>query len=164
WGEGHDVVYAVRTQRKEGLAKRLSYAVFYRLFRAVSDIDVPLDSGDFCLMDCAVVDVLRRLPERERFLRGLRSFAGFRQIGIRYERAAGSAGRPKYTSRALLRLAIDGLVGFSRFPLTLITYLGLAAAALTLGFTGWLVVDCWRNQAAPPGWASAVVAVLGLGT
>ena len=85
------------SHRKEGLLKRLGYFGFYRLWNAISDLDIPLDSGDFCLMDRRVVDVLRHLPERMRFVRGLRSFVGFRQIGLAYERAAREAGSPKYT-------------------------------------------------------------------
>src|SRR5262249_4556095 len=80
WREGYEVVYAVRQRRKEGPLKRLGYFVFYRLLRSISDLDIPLDSGDFCLMDRRVVDVLKHLPERMRFVRGLRSFAGFRQV------------------------------------------------------------------------------------
>jgi dolichol-phosphate mannosyltransferase len=160
WREGHDVVYAVRTQRKEGLAKRLGYALFYRLFRAISDIDIPLDSGDFCLMDRAVVETLRRLPERQRFVRGLRSFVGFRQTGITYERAGRNAGKPKYTFAALVRLALDGLIGFSGVPLNLVTYLGMATAALAALWTIGLAGHCIANHVAPAGWASAILVVL----
>src|SRR5262249_55441577 len=137
WRAGNDVVYAVRTKRKEGLVKRAGYALFYRLLRAVSDIDIPLDSGDFCLMDRKVVDVIKHLPEKMRFVRGLRTFVGFRQIGLRYERAARAAGAPKYTFRALFRLAMDGLISFSSAPLTLVTYFGLFAAVLACGLLGW---------------------------
>jgi len=160
WREGHDVVYAVRTQRKEGLAKRLGYALFYRLFRAISDIDIPLDSGDFCLMDRAVVETLRRLPERQRFVRGLRSFVGFRQTGITYERGGRNAGKPKYTFRALVRLALDGLIGFSGVPLNLVTYLGMAMAMLAALWTIGLAGHCITNHVAPAGWASTILVVL----
>jgi dolichol-phosphate mannosyltransferase len=160
WRAGHDVVYAVRTQRKEGLLKRAGYALFYRLLRAISDLDIPLDSGDFCLMDRQVVEALRRLPERQRFVRGLRTFVGFRQTGLRYERAARSAGQPKYTFRALVRLAVDGLVSFSGSPLTVVTYLGLTSAALALALTVWVVVDALSNQETPRGWASTIIVVL----
>jgi dolichol-phosphate mannosyltransferase len=88
WREGYDVVYAVRQNRKEGALKRAGYWVFYRLLRAISDLDIPLDSGDFCLMDRKVVAVLNHLPERMRFVRGLRTFVGFRQTGLCYDRAA----------------------------------------------------------------------------
>ena len=97
WREGNDVVYAVRRKRKENAVKRLGYFTFYRLLRAISEIDIPLDSGDFCLMDRRVVEALRSLPEQARFVRGLRTFVGFRQVGLPYERAAREAGQPKYT-------------------------------------------------------------------
>lgn len=160
WREGFEVVYAVRTQRKEGLVKRIGYATFYRLFQAISDIDIPLDSGDFCLMDRTVVDALRRLPERQRFVRGLRSFVGFRQTGVLYERAARNAGQAKYTFKALVRLALDGLIGFSGFPLNLVSYLGLALAALACLWTAGLAGHCLLDQASPAGWATVVLVVL----
>jgi polyisoprenyl-phosphate glycosyltransferase len=120
WLEGYEVVYAVRQRRKEGPLKRLGYFCFYRLLGAISDLDIPLDSGDFCLMDRQVVDVLKHLPEKMRFVRGLRSFAGFRQVGLAYERAAREGGKPKYTLGSLLVLAIDGLINFSNYPLRLV--------------------------------------------
>src|SRR5689334_20638522 len=99
WRQGYDVVYAVRRKRKEGVWKRAAYAVFYRTMKALAEIDVPLDAGDFCLMDRRVVDTLVSLKERNRFLRGLRSWVGFRQIGVEYERNARHAGEPKFTLR-----------------------------------------------------------------
>ena len=133
WREGYDVVYAIRTRRKESLPKRLAYHSFYRLLHAVSDIDIPLDSGDFCVMDRKVVDVLNHeLPEQNRFVRGLRAFAGFKQIGIQYERAERAAGEAKYTFKKLLRLALDGLLDFSIVPLRLATYVGLFIAVPSL--------------------------------
>src|SRR5262245_11193152 len=129
WRGGDDVVYAVRRRRNEGVLKRLGYFTFYRLMKAVSEIDVPLDSGDFCLMDRRVVDALTSLPERVRFVRGLRSFVGFCQTGIPYDRPARLAGASKYPLRSLIALAIDGLVSFSGRPLRLVTYLGIASAA-----------------------------------
>jgi dolichol-phosphate mannosyltransferase len=160
WREGYEVVYAIRTKRKEGLFKRAGYATFYRLLRAVSDLDIPLDSGDFCLMDRKVVDALKSLPERLRFVRGLRTFVGFRQTGLRYERAARHAGQPKYTFRALIRLAVDGLISFSGCPLALVTYLGLVSVVLALGLTAWVVVGAFCSPETPRGWASTVIVVL----
>jgi dolichol-phosphate mannosyltransferase len=163
WREGFEVVYAVRTKRKEGFWKRFAYALFYRTLRVLCDLDIPLDSGDFCLMDRAVVDTLKNMPERSRFLRGLRCFAGYRQTGIPYERAARNAGQPKYTFRALLRLALDGLVGFSGVPLALVSYLGLATLGLALLVGGWLSYDCLRHAQAPAGWSLTLLAVLMIG-
>lgn len=125
WREGYDVVYAVRTKRKEGFFKKLAYSSFYRLLAWVSDIEIPLDSGDFCVMDRKVVNVLvEEMPEQIRFVRGMRAYAGFRQVGVTYERAERAAGEVKYTFKKLMKLALDGLFGFSSFPLRLATYMG----------------------------------------
>jgi dolichol-phosphate mannosyltransferase len=131
WQAGYEVVYGVRTKRKEGPFKRLFYACFYRVYRRLASIDVPLDSGDFALMDRCVVDVMNALPEKNRFVRGLRSWAGFRQTGCVYERAARAAGEPKYSLGALLRLGFDGIFNFSSAPLTLIFVLGLCTSAVS---------------------------------
>ncbi|UZR93207.1 glycosyltransferase family 2 protein [Chondrinema litorale] len=126
WKEGNDVVYAIRTRRKEGFIKRVSYFLFYRILGWISDIAIPLDSGDFCVMDKKVVRALNyEFPENIRFIRGLRAFAGFKQVGLTYERAERAAGDVKYTFPKLLQLALDGIFGFSTFPLRLSTYLGI---------------------------------------
>lgn len=126
WREGYKVVYAIRTKRKENLLMRIAYKVFYRVLAWISDIQIPLDSGDFCLMDRQVVDALKNsLPENIRFVRGLRTYLGFTQIGVPYERDARAAGEVKYTFRKLMALASDGVFGFSTWPLRLATYLGL---------------------------------------
>ena len=160
WQQGYDVVYGVRRHRKESLFKRVGYAAFYRLWNAISDLDIPLDSGDFCLMDRRVVDVLDHLPERMRFMRGLRSFVGFRQIGLPYERAAREAGSSKYNLGALVGLAIDGLVSFSSYPLRLVTHLGLATICVAFVLLAWVLCDAWFSQTGPRGWASTIVVVL----
>jgi dolichol-phosphate mannosyltransferase len=164
WREGHEVVYAVRQRRKEGAIKRLGYYGFYRILNAISDLSIPLDSGDFCLMDRRVVDVLKHLPETTRFVRGLRSFAGFRQVGLPYERAAREAGRPKYTFRTLVGLAINGLVSFSSYPLRAVTYLGLATIGISLALLFWVLGDAFSNGTSPRGWASTIVVVLFMGS
>jgi dolichol-phosphate mannosyltransferase len=160
WREGHDVVYAVRQNRKENVFKRAGYWTFYRLLRAVSDLDIPLDSGDFCLMDRKVVDVLKHLPEQLRFVRGLRTFVGFRQVGLCYDRAARHAGKPKYTFRTLAGLAADGLVSFSSYPLRLVTYCGFASVGLALVLTVWALADALVTHTGPHGWASTIIVVL----
>jgi polyisoprenyl-phosphate glycosyltransferase len=160
WEQGHDVVYAIREKRKEGPFKRVAYFVFYRLLRAISDLDIPLDSGDFCLMDRKVVDVLKHLPEQVRFVRGLRTFVGFRQTGVRYERAARNAGEPKYSLRALVGLAVDGLVSFSSYPLHLVTYVGVSASVMACILSLWVFYDALSRHSAPRGWASTTVVVL----
>jgi dolichol-phosphate mannosyltransferase len=151
WRRGNDVVYAVRTKRKEGFLKRVCYAAFYRVYRALSNLDVPLDSGDFCLLDRKVLDAMQALPERNRFVRGLRTFVGFKQVGLEYERAARQAGQPKYTFTALCRLALDGVINFSNAPLTMVSYAGgLCLALALLGGTVTLGAGMLGNDV--PGW------------
>ena len=164
WRQGHDVVYAVRTKRKEHLLKRVAYSAFYRLLAFVSDIDIPIDSGDFCVMDRKVVATLNDLPERTRFVRGLRTFVGYRQIGLEYERDARAAGRPKYTFRALMRLAIDGLISFSTYPLRLAVYTGFATALLAALLTMWVLLDAVDKHSAPRGWASTLAIMMFMGS
>jgi dolichol-phosphate mannosyltransferase len=132
WEDGYDVVYAIREKRKEGVLKRLSYYLFYRLISFLSTVELPLDSGDFCLMDRKVVDVLKMMPERNRFVRGLRSWAGFKQIGLPYERCSRAAGEPKYTFVKLLKLAMDGIVSFSSIPLRIASLLGFGLSLVSL--------------------------------
>ncbi len=128
WRAGYDVVYGVRAGRKESLLHRTAYAAFYRLFKFIASIDMPLDSGDFALMDRSVVDVLNALPEKTRFVRGLRAWAGFRHSGLVYERQARAAGETKYPIWKLFKLALDGIVGFSRVPLRIVLGLGLISS------------------------------------
>jgi len=164
WREGFEVVYAIRRGRKEGWLKRLGYHAFYRIWGAISDVDVPLDSGDFCLMDRKVVDVLSHLPERMRFVRGLRSFVGFRQVGLPYDRSAREDGDPKYTMSGLAALAVDGLVSFSSYPLRLVTYLGMFTISIAIALLVWVFADAIASGKAPPGWASTLVTVLFMGS
>ena len=131
--QGFDVVYARRVGRKEGWQRRLAYFLFYRLIRLLSRLSLPLDSGDFCLISRRVADHMSRLPERHRYLRGLRGWVGFRQTSVDVERQARAAGTPKYTLSKLLRLAFDGIFSFSVLPLraaTLIGFLAMSASGL----------------------------------
>ena len=160
WRQNFDVVYAVRKKRKEGLFKRVCYATFYRTMRTIAEIDVPLDAGDFCLMDRRVVEVLTALPERNRFLRGLRSWVGFRQAPIGYERDARHAGEPKYTLRKLIKLAFSGYVGFSGAPLRAAAWLGIFSATGGFVLIGWAVSAKLRGIPIPQGWASTVALIL----
>ncbi len=164
WREGNQVVYAVRQKRKEGPLKRAAYWAFYRLLAATSDVSIPLDAGDFCLMDRHAVDLLNRLPERQRFVRGLRTWVGLKQVGVPYERDARAAGEPQYTFGKLLALAADGLISFSGAPLRLVTRLGLCCAALSVLFLLWVLVDgLFRITSFNRGWPSlaALVTLLG---
>ncbi|MEH1968592.1 glycosyltransferase family 2 protein [Nostoc sp.] len=143
WRQGYQVVYAQRTQRlKEGWFKRSTAYFFYRILKKLADVDIPTDTGDFCLMDRQIVDVLNSMPERTRYIRGLRSWVGFQQTAIRFERNPRFAGEVKYTFSKSLALAINGLVSFSIVPLRLSTYLGLIAAAAAIFMA--LLVLYWR--------------------
>jgi glycosyltransferase involved in cell wall biosynthesis len=132
WNErqkGFDVVYVIRASRPEGWIKRSAYAAFYRLLDRLVAIPIPLDSGDFGLMSRRVVDLIVAMPERRRYVRGLRAWVGFRQVGVPIDRGARYAGRPKFTIGKLIGLAIDGLIGFGEGPLRPVGAIGLAAIA-----------------------------------
>jgi dolichol-phosphate mannosyltransferase len=163
WKAGHDVVYGERQRIREGPVKRLVYHLFYRLLRSLASIEIPLDTGDFALVDRHVIDRLKALPERTRFLRGLRTWVGSRQLGIEYVREARSLGESKYPLTKLLKLAFDGIVSFSTLPLRLALVLGslvsLSAAALIVA----LVYLRLSHSFDLPGWTSLMVIVLFLG-
>jgi dolichol-phosphate mannosyltransferase len=159
WREGFEVVYAIREKRKEGLLKRAAYSGFYRLLKRVAQIDIPLDAGDFCIMDRKVVDLLVRMPERNRFVRGIRSWVGFRQVGLAYERQARHAGRPKYTLTRLIYLALDGLISFSFLPLRLISIAGIVVSLLSTLIAAFYAVQKLTVGLNPPGFATIVVAI-----
>jgi len=142
WREGFQVVYCQRERRQEGLALRLLYGAFYRLFRASSEVSMPLDAGDFCVMDRKVVDVIVQMRERHVFVRGLRAWAGFRQRALPYDRPARAAGETKYHFRKLLALAGDGLFSFTLIPLRVATWLGLLLTALSCLWGAFVLL--WR--------------------
>ncbi|GBC84875.1 putative glycosyltransferase [bacterium HR11] len=152
WREGYDVVYAVRKRRHgEGLWKRLTAALYYRLLARLAHVPIPYDTGDFRLMSRAVVDVLRELRERARFLRGLSAWVGFRQVGIEYERAPRYAGTTKYSVWRMTRFALDGITAFSSAPLYAALYIGiilLIGVALGLGYFVGLGLVAGRPPAA----------------
>ncbi|HSU66329.1 MAG TPA: glycosyltransferase family 2 protein [Tepidisphaeraceae bacterium] len=166
WRNGYQVVYAVRQKRKEWFGKRLAYWTFYRLMAAISELDIPLDSGDFCVMDRRAVDLLNSLPERQRFVRGLRTWIGLRQAGVAYDRDARAAGVPQYTFKKLMKLAMDGLVSFSAAPLRMVMQLGVlslaCAAVIGIWVIGATIVE-WHQpypSRTPRGWASLACIVL----
>jgi dolichol-phosphate mannosyltransferase len=163
WREGYDVAYAVRRKRKEGWFKRQSYALFYRLLHAVAYVRVPVDSGDFALMDRRVVDVLNAMPERNPFVRGIRAWVGFRQIGVEYERAARTRGVSKYSFGRLVLLALDGLVSYSFAPLRVVANLGLFISTFAFIAMAYLVAARLVQGVPVPGWTSTVIIMLFLG-
>ena len=166
WQAGYHVVYAQRTKRKkESWFKRLTAYVFYRLLRRLADVDIPADTGDFCLMDRQVVDVLNSMPERNRYIRGLRAWIGFRQTAVKFERDPRFAGEVKYTFKKSLALAVNSLVSFSKIPLRISTYLGLFSALIALLMA--LLVLYWRLQqpdSPVTGLATILIAVFFLGS
>jgi dolichol-phosphate mannosyltransferase len=163
WEAGYEVVYAIRRKRKETLWKRAGYHLFYRIMRLVSEIDMPLDAGDFCLMDRRVVDIVRTLPEKNRFMRGLRSWAGFKQIGVEYERPVRHSGEAKFTLRKLVKTAIDGFLAFSSAPLRLAAYTGFLTASAGVLFLGVALYHRLFVAGTAAGWTSLVAIVLTLG-
>jgi dolichol-phosphate mannosyltransferase len=155
---GYDVVYVRRTNRKEALWLRCCYYIFYRLLSALSSIQLPLDAGDFALMSRRVVDEIRRMPEHHRYLRGLRTWVGFRQIGIAMDRPARLAGRTKYSPLKLLKLASDGIFAFSIVPLRAASIAGaLAIAAAFLFSTYSLYAKFWLHS--PQGFTALILAI-----
>jgi dolichol-phosphate mannosyltransferase len=137
----------------------VAYAAFYRLLQRVANIDIPLDAGDFCIMDRRVVDLLTGMPERNRFVRGIRSWVGLDQIGLAYERQARHAGRPKFTFTRLVYLALDGLVSFSYIPLRVITMLGLTVSFISIVLALFYAVKKLTIGLNPPGFATLIVAI-----
>lgn len=132
WEEGYDVVYATRTERPgESIFKLATARLFYRVFNKLSSIPIPLDTGDFRLMSRAVVDVLKAMPERNRFIRGMVSWTGFKQVALPYKRAQRFAGETKYPFKKMLTIAFDGILSFSNKPLELALFLGMAISTLT---------------------------------
>ena len=162
--QGHDVVYGQRIKRRgESLFKRASAASFYRLLDRLIDIPIPPDTGDFRLMTRRVVDQLNAMPERYRFMRGMVSWVGFSQAGIRYERDPRFAGESHYPLRRMLALAFDGITGFSTAPLRLASHLGLGFGLAGLAMLGWVLFS-YFNPGTVTGWTSIVAVVLVLGS
>jgi glycosyltransferase involved in cell wall biosynthesis len=158
--QGADVAYGVRGKRKENVFKQSAYFTFYRLLRSLSAIDIPLDTGDFCCMRRRVVDAVLALPERNRFVRGLRAWVGYTQVGVEYERAARFAGTPKYTLRKLLGLAYDGLFSFTRLPIRFIQMTGFLLSFIVIlvaiAYLIWYLID---PAVFPRGFASLIISI-----
>jgi dolichol-phosphate mannosyltransferase len=161
--QGADVAYGQRTQRAgETLFKRATAAIFYRLLRRLADVQIPRDTGDFRLMSRRVLEVLKGMPESHRFMRGMVSWVGFRQVAVPYQRELRATGASSYPLRKMLRLAFDAITGFSTRPLRLASLLGLVFGALgALGVV--ITIIAWGMGVTVPGWASVVVILLTLG-
>jgi len=164
WKEGYEVVYAVRAEREgESWFKRFSAALFYRIIFRITDVEIPLDTGDFRLMDRKVVDVMKSMPERHRFPRGMSAWVGFKQIGVEYKRAARHAGVTKYPFKKMLRLALNAITGFSYFPLQVATYIGFIAAGIAILAIPVVIYMRMTGSQAFFGQATTLISVLFLG-
>jgi glycosyltransferase involved in cell wall biosynthesis len=166
WHQGFEIVYAVRAEREgESWFKLFTASLFYRIIYRITDVDIPVDTGDFRLLDRKVVNVLNRMRERHRFLRGMSAWVGFRQTGVEYRRAARYAGETKYPFRKMLRLAITAITGYSFFPLQVATVLGFISASISiLAIPVVIAIRLWAAQEPPLlGQATTLIAVLFLG-
>ena len=164
WREGHDVVYGVRRSRASDRAtKRITAGLFYRAHNWLSRDKIPEHAGDFRLLDRRVVDDIRAMPERNRFMKGLFAWGGFRQVGVEYDRAERETGRSKFNYWKLWTLAIDGITSSSTMPLRIWSYVGGAVACLALAYAAVVVVDTLVFGSQPQGYPSLVVSVLFLG-
>jgi polyisoprenyl-phosphate glycosyltransferase len=158
-----DVVYGIRKDRKESFTRILLYAVFYRILRVISNIEVPMDAGDFCVMRRCVVDAMLQLREASPFLRGIRSWVGFRQIGIKYQRAPRLQGVSGYTWKEYFRFAATGIFSFSHIPLRVATILGVVAGLIGFVFAGYILFRKIIGPFDVPGYASLIVVISLLG-
>lgn len=164
WKEGYEVVYAVRTEREgETWFKRTTAAMFYRLIFKITDVKIPLDTGDFRLLDRKVVDIMNRMRERHRFLRGMAAWVGFKQIGLPYKREPRFAGVTKYPFRKMLQLAINAITSFSYFPLQVATYIGFFSAGISILAIPIVIIVRLTGSQAFFGQATTLIAVLFLG-
>jgi polyisoprenyl-phosphate glycosyltransferase len=170
WEEGFDVIYAVRRNRKEHMFKRMAYYLYYRVLRLLSQIKIPLDTGDFCVMDREVLQAMLASNEQVPFVRGLRAWVGFKQTALSYDRDRRAAGKVKYTFRKLVHLGVNGILSFSTRPLRLATYLGfIVSGTAFLGVVFMIIQHLFAEQfarmgmAPPAGIASVLIAILFLG-
>jgi glycosyltransferase involved in cell wall biosynthesis len=164
WREGYEVVYAVRAEREgETWFKKTTAAWFYRIVRRITDVKIPMDAGDFRLMDRKVVEVLKTMHEKHRFPRGMSAWVGFRQIGVPYKRASRFSGTTKYPFNKMFKLALNAITGFSYFPLQLATYFGFLSAGLAIIAIPVVIVMRLIGNGAFLGQATTLIAVLFLG-
>ncbi len=158
--QGFDVVYAVRKKRKEGPVKKMCYHIFYRIMTYISYLDIPMDSGDFSLVSRRVVDVLNKMPEESRYIRGMRTWVGFKQTGYEYERDSCMAGDSKYSLKKLFRLAYNGIFNFSEFPIKLITNLGVFSILVAVIYLIQTVIQKYMYNSVPQGFTTLLFAII----
>jgi len=158
--DGYDVVYAVRRTRREGLWLRSAYRLFYRVLSRLSDVALPVDAGDFGLMSMRVVRAIRTSPERQRYLRGLRAWVGFRQCGLEVDRPERHSGESKYSTAKLVKLALDGIFAFSIVPLRLATIFGALAIAIALAWAVFVLYAKLFLDRSPQGFSSVIITIV----
>lgn len=158
--KGYDVVYAIRTHRKESVSKRIAYKLFYRFLRNTSKIEIPVDSGDFSLISRRVVDIMNSMPEESRFLRGMRSWIGFEQIGIEVERDKRYSGKPKVTVGKLFALAFNGVFNFSEFPLRFVFGIGIVTILVSLSYFIYTIIQKFVYDATPQGFTALLFTII----
>jgi glycosyltransferase involved in cell wall biosynthesis len=164
WKEGFEVVFAVRSEREgESWFKKFSAAMFYRLIYRITDVKIPLDTGDFRLLDRKVVNVLKTMRERHRFPRGMAAWVGFKQIGVKYKRSERFAGQTKYPFKKMLKLALNAITGFSYFPLQIASYFGFISAGVSIIAIPLVILLRLTGSQAFAGQATTLIAVLFLG-
>ena len=163
--QGNEVVYAKRRSRKDkSLIKKTAYKTFYRLLARISDVDVPLDTGDFRVMTRKVAEVLKNMPEQHKFLRGQIAWLGFKQSFVEYDRDVRAAGEPGYTYKKLFKLAFDGITGFSNVPLRLATIMGFVVSGISMLLILYALFSYMIfNNEVPKGWASLMIAISFIG-
>jgi len=157
--EGYDVIYAIRKKRKETIFKRTAYSIFYKILRKISYIDIPIDSGDFSLISRRVIDNIVAMKEESRFIRGMRSWVGYKQIGVEYERQERFDGDSKYSFKSLVKLALNGIFNFSEFPIKFVTVLGVLSTLVSLFYFIYAIVKVTFFAEVPEGFIGIIFTV-----
>ncbi len=164
WKEGFEVVYAQRKKRKgENIFKRTTSNVFYRMLSKITKVNIPIDTGDFRIIDKKILEVLKQMPEQNKYLRGQIAWAGFNQAAIEYERDARNSGETGYTIRKMMNLAMDGITGFSNFPLRLVTISGFVVSFIAFLLVLYALYSKFIIKDFEPGWTSLMLSILFLG-
>ena len=158
--DGYDVIYAIRKNRKESFFKKLAYSVYYRLQKKISSFNIPIDSGDFSMLSRRVVDTVVSMPEQSRYLRGMRAWVGYKQIGFEYDRDERHAGETKYSWSKLFELAFNGIFNFSDFPVKIITRLGFFTVLFSLIYFLYNIYRKLYYNDVPQGFTATILAII----
>lgn len=158
--QGYEVIYGVRKKRKEGLVKKLSYKLYYRMLSRISQIQIPLDSGDFAMLSRRVVNIINQMPEESRYLRGMRAWVGLKQIGVEYERDSRADGDPKYSLKKLWSLALNGIFNFSNLPIKFISNLGITIVVISLIYLGYTLLKKMIFGTVPEGFTGLLLTII----